>query len=82
VVNGEKGSNRVNRGGSWNNDASNVRAANRNNNTPGNRNNNLGLRPASSGRHPSSWRSGQKIGVCRTMFGDSGSVPFVLTIHH
>jgi formylglycine-generating enzyme required for sulfatase activity len=32
------------RGGAWNNTASNCRAANRNNNEPGNRNNNLGLR--------------------------------------
>jgi formylglycine-generating enzyme required for sulfatase activity len=34
----------VNRGGSWNNAASNARSANRNNNTPSNRNNNLGFR--------------------------------------
>ncbi|MDR0940880.1 MAG: SUMF1/EgtB/PvdO family nonheme iron enzyme [Bacteroidales bacterium] len=40
----EEGSNRVNRGGSWNNNASNCRVANRNNNTPSNRNNNLGFR--------------------------------------
>lgn len=38
------GSNRVNRGGSWNNDPANLRSANRNNNTPDNRNNNLGFR--------------------------------------
>ncbi|WP_457575886.1 SUMF1/EgtB/PvdO family nonheme iron enzyme [Desulfomarina sp.] len=37
-------SNRVNRGGSWNNTARNVRTANRNRNSPGNRNNNLGFR--------------------------------------
>jgi formylglycine-generating enzyme required for sulfatase activity len=37
-------SNRVNRGGSWNNTASNCRVANRNNNSPGNSNNNLGFR--------------------------------------
>ena len=42
----DKGSNRVNRGGSWNNNARNCRSANRNNNDPGNRNNNLGLRVA------------------------------------
>lgn len=41
-----KGSNRVNRGGSWNNNARNCRVSNRNNNDPGNRNNNLGLRLA------------------------------------
>ena len=34
----------MNRGGSWNNSAGNCRAANRNNNSPGNRNNNLGFR--------------------------------------
>jgi formylglycine-generating enzyme required for sulfatase activity len=38
--------NRVNRGGAWNNDAANVRAANRNRNDPGNRNDNLGFRAA------------------------------------
>ncbi len=42
------GSNRVNRGGSWNNNARNCRSANRNNNTPDNRNNNLGFRLAST----------------------------------
>ena len=40
-------SNRVNRGGSWNNTGGNLRAANRSNNPPGNRNNNLGVRCAS-----------------------------------
>ena len=40
--------NRVNRGGSWNNNASNCRVANRNNNTPANRNNNLGFRLANT----------------------------------
>ena len=39
-----KDSNRVNRGGSWNNEARNCRVSNRNNNTPDNRNNNLGFR--------------------------------------
>jgi len=39
-----QGSNRVNRGGSWNNEPRNCRAANRNNNSPENRNNNLGFR--------------------------------------
>ncbi|MBC7507729.1 MAG: hypothetical protein H7320_03130 [Ferruginibacter sp.] len=32
------------RGGSWNNTAANCRIANRNNNSPGNRNNNNGFR--------------------------------------
>jgi hypothetical protein len=45
-----KGSNRVNRGGSWNNDPANCRVANRNNNTPDNRNNNLGFRLANTGK--------------------------------
>lgn len=42
----DNGPNRVNRGGSWNSNARNVRAANRNWNTPGNRNDNLGFRLA------------------------------------
>lgn len=41
---GQKGANRVIRGGSWINDARNVRAAYRNWNHPGNRNDNLGVR--------------------------------------
>lgn len=40
------GANRVNRGGSWNSNARNVRAANRNNWHPDNRNDNLGFRCA------------------------------------
>ena len=47
-VNRRKGSNRVLRGGSWNNNADNCRVANRNNNTPENRNNNNGFRVARS----------------------------------
>jgi hypothetical protein len=34
------------RGGSWNNNASNLRSANRNNNNPDNANNNIGFRVA------------------------------------
>ena len=41
-----KGSNRVNRGGSWNNNARNCRVSNRNNWNADNTNNNLGLRLA------------------------------------
>ncbi len=44
----ESGARRVIRGGSWNNDARNVRAANRNANHAGNRNNDLGFRCLSS----------------------------------
>jgi hypothetical protein len=36
--------NKVLRGGSWNNNENNVRAATRNDNTPDNRNNNIGFR--------------------------------------
>ena len=38
------GSNRVQRGGSWNNNASNCAVSYRNNNNPNNRNNNYGFR--------------------------------------
>ncbi|MGL5097609.1 MAG: SUMF1/EgtB/PvdO family nonheme iron enzyme [Planctomycetia bacterium] len=38
----------MNRGGSWNNNAQNSRSANRNRNTPDNRNNNLGFRVAAA----------------------------------
>ena len=40
--------NRVLRGGSWNNDTNNLRSSNRNDNTPGNTNNNNGFRVAST----------------------------------
>ncbi|MBN1340091.1 MAG: SUMF1/EgtB/PvdO family nonheme iron enzyme [Bacteroidales bacterium] len=39
-----EGSNHVNRGGRWNNNANNCKVANRNNNSPGNSNNNIGFR--------------------------------------
>ncbi len=42
----EASAHRVIWGGSWNNDARNVRAAYRNHNEPSNRNNNLGFRCA------------------------------------
>lgn len=42
------GSNRVKRGGSWNNNAINCRVANRNNNSPDYSNNNLGFRLVST----------------------------------
>ena len=42
----KSGSNRVLRGGSWNNNARNCRVSNRNNNNPDNRNNNNGFRLA------------------------------------
>ncbi|MCR9102097.1 MAG: SUMF1/EgtB/PvdO family nonheme iron enzyme [bacterium] len=45
-VSHRRASNRVNRGGSWNNNPQNCRAANRNNNRPANRNNNVGFRLA------------------------------------
>jgi hypothetical protein len=45
-----QGSNRVQRGGSWNNNPQNCRVANRNNNTPDNRNNNIGFRLLNTGK--------------------------------
>jgi hypothetical protein len=47
-VTAETGSNRVNRGGGWNNNAVNCRSANRNRNAPGNRNDNVGFRLVSA----------------------------------
>ncbi len=43
------GSNRVKRGGSWNNNARNCRSANCNRNNPSNTNNNIGFRDALPG---------------------------------
>lgn len=51
---GSNGSDRVIRGGSWNNDARNVRSAIRNWNHPGDRNDNLGVRLARAQRGPES----------------------------
>ena len=48
AMDGPSGSNRVLRGGTWNNNADNCRVANRNNNSPGNTNNNIGFRPVRS----------------------------------
>ena len=53
-------------GGSWNNNASNLRSANRNNNTPSNRNNDIGFRLANS--FPQS-------GAIRVVYGWSGGAP-------
>ena len=58
------GSNRVIRGGSFNNDAVNMRAAKRNNNTPGNRNANNGGRCLSPVHRPPS--SGSRSGDLST----------------
>jgi hypothetical protein len=51
------------RGGSWNNNPQHVRVANRNNNTPGNRNNNIGFRLANTGKNA---RNGLLYGTCRS----------------
>jgi len=45
------------RGGGWNNNENNVRAANRNNNTPDNRNDNIGFRCVSAA--PGAFLEGQ-----------------------
>ena len=44
VAGASYGNNRVNRGGSWNNNSDNCAVSYRNNNNPNNRNNNLGFR--------------------------------------
>lgn len=58
------------RGGSWNNNPRNLRSANRNRNTAGNRNNNLGFRLAQSTRAasvplPGAGRSTERPGAVR-----------------
>ena len=53
----DSGSNRVKRGGNWDNNARNCRASNRNNTTPNNRNNNLGFRLARSSSHKEKWQA-------------------------
>ena len=63
-----EGAYRVNRGGSWNNNARNCRSANRDRNDPGYRNNNLGFRVALA---PSS-RTG------RMPFGEQADDPVAL----
>lgn len=55
------GSNRVLRGGSWNNDPQNLRSAQRNNNLPGNRNNDIGFRSMSTKYRPKSGVQGLRF---------------------
>ena len=72
--------NRVNRGGGFNNLAVNARAANRNDDTPSNADDNLGLRPAKAslparsrrpdpGRPPRRARDAQTRFLCRLLAG-------------
>lgn len=63
---------RVNRGGSWNNNPARVRSANRNRNTPSNRNNNLGFRLAES---TSACRSAAAHGPAQRAAGVHGARP-------
>src|SRR5271157_2356963 len=63
VSRGRRPSSRVLRGGSFNNQASNVRSANRNNNVPADRNNNNGFRAAST--LPCQNPQGDTCGACQ-----------------
>ena len=75
-VNGSTGSNRVIRGGSWNNDADNCRVSNRNWNGPDNRNNNVGFRPANTA--PFEW-----FVFYGKQTGESAVPPLILLpVHH
>ena len=58
---GHSASNRVNRGGSFDNDAANLRAGNRNNDTPSDADNNLGVRCASSSARQKCGLHGRRI---------------------
>lgn len=62
-----EGSNRVLRGGSWNNNASNCRVANRNNNSPSNRNNNNGFRLALAQEYVSDDHSVNRESSCASV---------------
>jgi len=62
---------RVLRGGSWNNNARNTRAANRNNNAPGNRNNHIGFRLASTPSRAGAAFSTERAGVPEGVHGPS-----------
>ena len=66
-----KSSNRVNRGGSWNNTATNTRVAYRNNNSESNTNNNLGLRLALRAYNRRSWIRSEEV-VNRHLSGITG----------
>jgi hypothetical protein len=61
-VAGLNGGNRVIRGGSWNENARNDRAANRNGNDPGNSNDNLGFRLFRA-RVRVGWPAGDPVGL-------------------
>lgn len=73
------GSNRVKRGGSWNNNANNCTSSNRNNNNPSNENNNNGFRLVSTvseqtGFHfdlPESHKNGNEHAKIRTASSES-----------
>jgi hypothetical protein len=67
---------RVLRGGAFNNNATNCRAAYRNNNTPGNRNNNNGLRVV---RAPE--RQCFAVGIAEASTGESRPVPARAATH-
>jgi hypothetical protein len=59
----------VNRGGSWNNDAANCESANRNRNTPEDRNNNLGFRLAlNSNGQKAGWLVADALGFRMEQF--------------
>ena len=69
------GSNRVNRGGSWNNDPDNCRVANRNNDNPDNRNDNIGFRLANTGtRQPLGLYAGSARVSARPAWGPASAL--------
>jgi len=75
---GAEGSNRVIRGGSWNNNARNARVSNRNNNTPDNRNNNLGFRLACNSKQQTDFEQASlPIPVKRAKINSSSPVSSV-----
>ncbi len=70
------GSNRVKRGGNWNNNANNCQVDNRNNNNPDNSNNNIGfrvVRRSSQKLHPAGIRMDGDLVVQSSACGASVS---------
>jgi hypothetical protein len=68
----EEGARSELRGGAWNNESRNLRAANRNRNEPENRNDNIGFRCA---------RDVERVRLCRDSYARAGATRVVPGVH-